>query len=446
MEELINKLKQIKKEGLTDRQFYAQVIACLDDLKDIDLTFENQRIFRETLLQIGCKPVEEWKKEQIEKGVNGEEIKEYDRAYKGIRSANLLEGVNMVSQFIDVRAGASAAKNVISPGTVYSWPKQWCERNRMLYGPAPSVEEVVANIKALNKDALGERAFYEEIMLNLISTRNMTEMTPEMHREIADALRLVGCQTVEEWKSEKEQAGKTSEMFKDVKKGVEIGDIGTGVAMVEKFFSSYDNAVQMSVQELGGEMPDAMRWVNSSADMREADRAVFWTIMELGKIDKTQMTERAFYESVLRMLSMGLEPRMSREMHEELKDTLVDIGVPTFEEWDKEKESTPERIVDGLYQKRKQNYPGNLATAVGLVNSLMGEYDSARFNFELFRSEPGKMMINDWITNSRDAAAKQSTITRILSKMETRKQKTQELSTLEAKANKRTKKTDEEVK
>ena len=76
MESLINKLKQIKKEGLTDRQFYAQVIACLDDLKDIDLTFENQRIFRETLLQIGCKPVEEWKKEQIEKGVNGEEIKD----------------------------------------------------------------------------------------------------------------------------------------------------------------------------------------------------------------------------------------------------------------------------------------------------------------------------------------------------------------------------------
>lgn len=446
MEELINKLKQIKKEGLTERQFYAQVIACLDDLKDVSLTVENQTMLRETLLQIGCKTVEEWKKEQIEKGVNGEEIAEYDRSYKGIRCANLFEGVNMVSQFIDTKAGTLAAKHVISPGTIYSWPKQWCERNKMLYGPAPSLDEVVANIKALNKDTLGERFFYENIMMNLISTRNMESMTPEMHKEIADALRLVGCQNVEEWKIEKEQAGKTSEMFKDVKKGVEIGDIGTGVAMVEKFFSSYDGVVQMLGDELGGEMPDAMRWVNASADMRDADRSVFWTIKRLGDVDKTHMTERAFLEKILEILTLGIEPRMSREMHERLKDTLVDIEVPTFEEWDKEKESTPERIVDGLYQKREQNYPGNLATAVEFVNSLMGDYDSARFNFELFRSEPGKMMINDWLTNSRAVAEKQSAMTRILSKMETREQKTQELSTLEAKADKRVEKTDEEVK
>lgn len=130
MEQIISKLKEIKKDELTEREFYFQVLTVLDGLNNVKLTEENHVALKQALLEIGCKDTKTWKKEKREKG---EVVEPYPTAHKAVLRADMLEGVNMVSQFLYDYEHAICAKNVISPGTIYSWPQEWCKRSKIYY-------------------------------------------------------------------------------------------------------------------------------------------------------------------------------------------------------------------------------------------------------------------------------------------------------------------------
>ena len=262
----------------------------------------------------------------------------------------------------------------------------------------------------------------------LISTRNMLEMTPDMHRQISDALREIGCQTVQEWKAERESLGKTSDMYKNIKFGINAADVGTAVTMVDKFFTSYDDAVEMSNTVLSGEIPDALNWINNSEAMREAEMSNILMLQDLLKIDRKSMTERQFYENILYILSMGLNTRFSRDMHKDLKDTLEQIGVKSITEWESDKYTSPEKTVDGWYKNIRGDYKGSLSTGVSLVSTMLGDYDTARVNYELFRIEPGRKSVREWISDSKAVGEKQAVQVNILSRMQERREKRKKLN------------------
>lgn len=427
MEKIISRLSGIQKEGLTEREFYFKVIEVLDELKDVELTSENCDKLKSTLLNIGCKRTEDWVAEQKAKGAPDVDTFEFGRIVVGIDHASLREGVNIVSQYLGNRMDAIYGKFAQNPGTIYSLPKEWCDRSKMLYGPAPSMDELLGKIKSLNKESLGERGFYEEVLKCLISTRNMTEMTPDMHRQISEALREIGCQTVEEWKASRESEGKTSDMYTNIKFGVDAADIGTAVSITERFFKSYDDAVELSNTELAGDIPDALNWINNSQEMRQAEISGLWMVQELLKIDKSTMTEREFYQRILEELSRGLNPNLSRDMHKDVKDALEQIGAQRIDDWESEEYQSPEKKVDSLYRKVNGKYSGCLSSGVSYVSAMMCDYGTARANYELYRVDPGRQMIKEWIEASSRIAPIQAIQASILGKMGERKEKQQEL-------------------
>ena len=446
MEEVISKLSGIQKEGLTEREFYSKVLEVIDGIKENDLTSENFERLKSTLLGIGCKDVDEWTKEQKEKGAPEIDTYDFDGVYKAVKNVSLYEAVNMVSSFLNTKSKAIMATAVILPGTMHSLAKEWCERNKMLYGPAPTMEEVLGKLDSINSNVFTERGFYEEVLKCLISTRNMTEMTPDMHKQIADKLREIGCSTVEEWKEDREKHGKTSEMYQDINYGVKAADVGTAVSMVERFFKSYDDAVELTNTQLAGEIPDALKWVNNSEEMRQAEISTNWMVQRLLNIDKSKMSEREFYQSVVEELYRGINPTLSRDMHKEIKDALEQIGVKSVSEWQSDEHYSPDKEVDGLFRRVDPNYPGSLLKGVEYASRMMENYSLARMFYEFYRVEPGRQDIKEWVEASKRIAPVQVVQASILGKMEERKGKQKELDTMVAEETKSARKTEEEVK
>ena len=423
MESVISKLSEIKKDGLSEREFYSKVLEALDGLKENDLTPENFERLKSTLLSIGCKDVDEWVKEQRENGAPEIDTYEFGGACKGVNNASLREAVNMVSSFLRTNYEAIMATSVINPGTIYSLAKEWCDRNKMLYGPAPSMEELLGRLDSINTNVFTERGFHEEVLKCLISTRNMTEMTPDMHRQIADKLRAIGCSTVEEWKEHRNSLGKNTDMYKNTKLGVDVADIGTAVAMVEKFFTSYDDAIEMSTTVLDGDIPDALNWVNKSQEMRDAEISTRSMVQQLLRLDKNEMPERAFYTKALNIISLGINPTLSRDMHEEIKEALEQIGVKKLDEWESEEYQSPEKTVDKMYKKVNGDYRGSLSSLVGYVSAMMGDYGNARTCYEYYRREPGRQVIRESIEMSEKLGPVQAVQSSILMKMAEREEK-----------------------
>lgn len=256
----------------------------------------------------------------------------------------------------------------------------------------------------------------------LTSTKHIEDFTPEMYKQVVDALKSKGCQNLDDWKESRIDRKMTAMVSKDVESGIETGDIGTAVSMVDKFMSSYDDAVQMSTEFLSEENPKSMRWVINSGEMREADSSLIYLLQDLEKIDKKSMTERAFYERVLDEVSMGLNPMISREGHDELKRALRDKGVQTIDEWKKEGDITPERQVNKIYRD-KGSYRGSIDEGVRQVSGLLGDYESARLTFSYYRTDFGRMQVREWLEDSKEVSEKQEVMTNIVRKMGIRKAK-----------------------
>ena len=64
MNEVIDKLKSINREGLTEREFYTQVLSILDNVNTYSLKSEDRKEIGIALRNLGCITVDEWRKEQ----------------------------------------------------------------------------------------------------------------------------------------------------------------------------------------------------------------------------------------------------------------------------------------------------------------------------------------------------------------------------------------------
>lgn len=413
MREVIDRLKSINREGLSEREFYAELLTILDTVDTSSLKNEDRKAIGETLRGLGCKTSDEWRREQA---LSGKSVGEYFDVYKGIKNASVFEAINMASQFL--KEDNSYLFEIMKLGRNGSWAKEWVERSRILYGPAIDVSEIASRIRDV-KSVNGERCFYEELLKQLTLTKHITDMSYESYSEITAALKDAGAVSMDEWKEKRRKEGKDDSTLSEdeLVTGVEIADVGTAVQIVSDFMKSYDDAVRVSNEVLSGQSPLTMMWVNNSEEVRQSNLQMYITMQELVRTSKASMTERAFYERVIEVLANNPTTTLSRESHEELKEILKDIGVEKYEDWKKKDDVSSERVVDGLYKERNGGkYDGMLETGVIYASQLLGDYTSARIAFDYLRGE-GRLDALTWVNDSRNVGPKQQSIGNIITKM-----------------------------
>lgn len=419
MNEVIDKLKSINREGLTEREFYTQVLSILDNVNTYSLKSEDRKEIGTVLRELGCITVDDWRKEQ---SLSGKPVDEYFDVYKGVKNASIFEAINMVSQFL--KDDNSYFLEIMKFGTNGSWAKEWLERNRIINGPAVEVSELASRIRGVKESFKGERDFYEEILKQLTLTKHMKDMFFESYTEIVNALRDSGAVTLDEWKEKRRAEGKDDFTFpeEELRIGIEVADVGTAVKIVSDFMKSYDDAVRVSNEVLAGPNPLTMRWVNNSEEIRQSNLQMYITMQDLLRINKDDMTERAFYERVIEVLANNPTTFLSRESYDELKEVLENIGVESYDDWKKKDNVSIERIVDGLYkEKNGGTYNGELEEGVKYVSPILEDYSSARMVFDYLRGD-GRFDALTWVNDSREVGAKQKSIGNIINKMGVRQQ------------------------
>ena len=117
MEKFLSLLKQIKKEELTEREFYEDVLSVIAKMKGVSLTPESAEQLKKTLQEIGCVPYDEWKKEKDEKGerILGNTIGE------AFKNGYISGAVSCVSQLLSSYKNASFALPFMLDGRVQEW-------------------------------------------------------------------------------------------------------------------------------------------------------------------------------------------------------------------------------------------------------------------------------------------------------------------------------------
>ena len=96
-ESLLAQLKGIKKEELSERKFYEQVLSIIKDMRENHEITKDEEAFVNTLREIGCLDSEEW---MAAKQVAGEQVQTAENVGEGIRSANIGTAVNLISNYM----------------------------------------------------------------------------------------------------------------------------------------------------------------------------------------------------------------------------------------------------------------------------------------------------------------------------------------------------------
>lgn len=93
---LLDKLKGIKKDELSERKFYEQVLSVVKEMRESYEITKDEEAFVSALREIGCLSSEEWMEA---KRVAGEQVPELTVG-EGIRSADIGTAVNIISNYM----------------------------------------------------------------------------------------------------------------------------------------------------------------------------------------------------------------------------------------------------------------------------------------------------------------------------------------------------------
>lgn len=129
MEEILKRLKEIKKDGISEREFLESVLTVVKDMEDVRMDDENFELLKNTLLEIGCKDYCTWKEE---KEKEGKQVNEYN-IREGISRADLGLAVCFISQLLYTRSDAvSSLSRMLDGGEICGWVQSWLRRSKEL--------------------------------------------------------------------------------------------------------------------------------------------------------------------------------------------------------------------------------------------------------------------------------------------------------------------------
>lgn len=94
--DLLEKLKGIKKEELSEREFYEQVLSVIKEIRENNGISKDKEAFVKALREIGCMDYKEWKKVKHEAG----ELVEETTIDEGIKNADIATAVSLISNYM----------------------------------------------------------------------------------------------------------------------------------------------------------------------------------------------------------------------------------------------------------------------------------------------------------------------------------------------------------
>lgn len=272
MEEYISKLKEIKKDELSEREFYERVLTILDNIDgEKRLTEEEHLALKTALLDIGCQRTSDWK---IAKQNNGVEIPVYRGEGEGIEKAHIESGVNMVSQLLSDHYTAVFGMSLMATGSRSSWMKQWVENSKQKHRSISISAEMIARLKEIDKSNMSEQEFYEQV-ISTISDLKDIKLTSEIYEELKTTLLEIGCKRIEDWNDEKRAEG-VSVGNVTLGDGIETGDIEIGVNMVSQLLTTYEDA-EFALPYMfhkNDELGWSQKWLEASRRFHLKDAAI----------------------------------------------------------------------------------------------------------------------------------------------------------------------------
>lgn len=172
IEEIVNRLKSINKDELTERQFFQEVMSVINDMKENDLTEENFEIFSTTLKEIGCVDYNSWLSERRSHNINVKKqiiSKEIDIG--AISGAEL-----MISKLLDDYNKAQGTLRIINDNSQgKSWVEKWLKNSQ-------------DPIKAAKRKSDSEYEYIEEGLLKQKSINREREQAEIPNMEVTKAL------------------------------------------------------------------------------------------------------------------------------------------------------------------------------------------------------------------------------------------------------------------
>lgn len=124
--EWISALKNIKRDEVSEREFYEKVLSAISGMRNVSLIPETAEQLKETLQEIGCITYSEWKEQNNQ---NGEQVIESDLE-EDIEKGNISAAVILITQLLGTYENADWGLSVMLNGDEKSKVSQWLESSQ----------------------------------------------------------------------------------------------------------------------------------------------------------------------------------------------------------------------------------------------------------------------------------------------------------------------------
>ena len=385
MEKIISKLKEIKKEELSERDFFESVIEVLSEIDETNLDNivsdeEEGKKLSEQLKDIGCVDWKTWVEEKEKKGEITDERRRYYAS--GIRYGTLEMAESMIDIFLDEKNWDKYDLYDKRMSGDVPFIKQWLKVSKELSGKVellPEEMEIISKLKEIKKGELSENEFYGAVVKEIRKIEDLNDgLTARLYMQLNKTLKDIGCIDCKEKNSE--------------------------IPNKDDFETSILEAAQYHI--IAPMLSDDFVYAKNKFDENKIDEyCENWldklnkkeTILKLKDIKKEELSEREFFESVINAID-GLD-KLDSDFFEEFKATLKDIGCVDFNTWISEKEAKGEKINITTEKLFKGYNQGLIEIAEAqIINPLLSDnYNNAKVAFNSMKYQN---LSKTWLENS----------------------------------------------
>jgi len=126
-QEIVERLIEINKDELSERQFFQEILSVIKDMKDFDLTEESFAEISKTLREIGCVDYETWMEEKEKIGFPMT-LKPNDQ---GIEEGLLVTAESYINKYLSDYLSARSSLHLMTEGGDKSgWVQRWLRNSQ----------------------------------------------------------------------------------------------------------------------------------------------------------------------------------------------------------------------------------------------------------------------------------------------------------------------------
>ncbi len=174
IKEYLEELKKIKKENLSEREFYEKVLTVISKMEDVYLTEESAEELKQTLLEIGCVDYTTWKAEKEKEGT----ILDNEVMGEGIRKGSISAAVSFINQLLgDYDQASFGLSFMLDGGEKHGWVQSWLRNSKNIRDDKKRIPYYMAAKEALMK----WNNLSEEEAIRKITTESFEEIESQVY-------------------------------------------------------------------------------------------------------------------------------------------------------------------------------------------------------------------------------------------------------------------------